>query len=255
MNPARPAPRTFGRAAPVRSRRCPEEGADPSQSPRGDQKERTGDGVGTRGPKTRTGKPKERQNKVVSNKTDKPSRSRSTPPGVARSTKRSSASHKIHAHDERNEAHGVTWSVIETRNFQDRSTGSWSRSWRRRVDGDQQGNPDSASPTTPAPVNSLCIRVKGGSHHWYGSIGDVITRDRQASRPTGATSRRAGRPGDRPDQEGDLAARTAPIAFDENAAVLIDAQNNRAVPASPDRSPANCVTRDFMKISLAPEVL
>ena len=79
---------------------------------------RTGDGVGTpRAEKTRTGKPKERQGKVVSNKTDKTitvqidtARRHPVYEKIVRQT------HKIHAHDEQNEANeGDVVRVIETR--------------------------------------------------------------------------------------------------------------------------------------------
>lgn len=80
--------------------------------------ERKGDGVGTpRAEKTRTGKPKERQGTVVSDKTDKTitvqidtARRHPVYEKIVRQT------HKIHAHDERNEAHeGDVVRVIETR--------------------------------------------------------------------------------------------------------------------------------------------
>ncbi|MBN8867650.1 MAG: 30S ribosomal protein S17 [Solirubrobacterales bacterium] len=80
--------------------------------------ERKGDGVGTpRAEKTRTGKPKERQGTVVSNKTDKTitvqidtARRHPVYEKIVRQT------HKIHAHDERNEANeGDVVRVIETR--------------------------------------------------------------------------------------------------------------------------------------------
>ncbi len=80
--------------------------------------ERKGDGVGSpRADKTRTGKPKERQGKVVSNKTDKTitvqidtARRHPVYEKIVRQT------HKIHAHDERNEANeGDVVRVIETR--------------------------------------------------------------------------------------------------------------------------------------------
>lgn len=79
---------------------------------------RKGDGVGTpRAEKTRTGKPKERQGTVVSNKTDKTitvqidsARRHPVYEKIVRQT------HKIHAHDERNEANeGDVVRVIETR--------------------------------------------------------------------------------------------------------------------------------------------
>ncbi len=79
---------------------------------------RKGDGIGTpRAEKTRTGKPKERQGTVVSDKTDKTitvridtARRHPVYEKIVRQT------HKIHAHDERNEANeGDVVRVIETR--------------------------------------------------------------------------------------------------------------------------------------------
>ena len=79
---------------------------------------RKGDGVGTpRAEKTRTGKPKERQGTVVSDKTDKTitvqidtARRHPVYEKIVRH------SHKIHAHDENNDAHeGDVVRVIETR--------------------------------------------------------------------------------------------------------------------------------------------
>ena len=79
---------------------------------------RKGDGTGTpRAEKTRTGKPKERQGTVVSDKTDKTitvqidtARRHPVYEKIVRQR------HKIHAHDERNEAHeGDVVRVIETR--------------------------------------------------------------------------------------------------------------------------------------------
>ncbi len=79
---------------------------------------RKGDGTGSpRAEKTRTGKPKERQGTVVSDKTDKTitvridtARRHPVYEKIVRQT------HKIHAHDERNEAHeGDVVRVIETR--------------------------------------------------------------------------------------------------------------------------------------------
>jgi len=103
----------------------------------------------------------------------------------------------------------------------------------------------------------LCIRVKGGSHRRYARIGDVITATvKQATPRSGVrkgevveavvvrTRKQLGR------EDGTY------IAFDENAAVLIDAQRNpRGTrifgPVARELRDAN-----FMKIvSLAPEVL
>ena len=75
----------------------------------------------------------------------------------------------------------------------------------------------------------LCIRVKGGSHRRYAGVGDVITATVKQATPRGGvrkgevvqavvvrTRKQLGR------------ADGTYIAFDENAAVLIDAQNNPA---------------------------
>jgi len=79
---------------------------------------RKGDGVGTPpAEKTRTGKPKERQGTVVSDKTDKTITVRiDTARRHPVYEKIVRHSHKIHAHDEANEAHeGDVVRVIETR--------------------------------------------------------------------------------------------------------------------------------------------
>ena len=73
----------------------------------------------------------------------------------------------------------------------------------------------------------LCIRVKGGSHRRYAGVGDVITATVKQATPHGGvrkgevvqavvvrTRKQLGR------------ADGTYIAFDENAAVLIDPQNN-----------------------------
>ena len=73
----------------------------------------------------------------------------------------------------------------------------------------------------------LCIRVKGGSHRRYAGVGDVITATVKQATPRGGirkgevveavvvrTRKQLGR------SDGTY------ISFDENAAVLIDPQNN-----------------------------
>ena len=73
----------------------------------------------------------------------------------------------------------------------------------------------------------LCIRVKGGSRRRYAFVGDTITATVKAANPNGTV------------KKGDVVTavivRTKKsfgrddgtyIAFDENAAVIIDAQNN-----------------------------
>lgn len=103
----------------------------------------------------------------------------------------------------------------------------------------------------------LCIRVKGGSHRKYGSIGDIITATVKQASPQGnvkkgevvqavivRTRKELGR------------ADGTYIAFDENAAVLIDAQNNPRGTRIFGPVARELRDRDFMKIiSLAPEVL
>ena len=103
----------------------------------------------------------------------------------------------------------------------------------------------------------LCIRVKGGSHRRYAHIGDVITATVKQATPRGGvrkgevvkavvvrTRKQLGR------------ADGTYIAFDENAAVLID--DNGAPRGTRIFGPVARELRDknFMRIvSLAPEVL
>src|SRR5918995_1068520 len=103
----------------------------------------------------------------------------------------------------------------------------------------------------------LCIRVKGGSHRRYAGIGDVITATVKQASPQGGirkgevvqavgvrTPKQLGRP------DGTY------IAFDENAAVLIDPQNNPRGTRIFGPVARELRERNFMKIvSLAPEVL
>jgi large subunit ribosomal protein L14 len=103
----------------------------------------------------------------------------------------------------------------------------------------------------------LCIRVMGGSRRRYATVGDTIVAAVKSATPNGAvkkgevvkavvvrTKKEFGRP------DGTY------IAFDENAAVIIDANKNpRGTrifgPVARELRDAN-----FMKIvSLAPEVL
>ena len=103
----------------------------------------------------------------------------------------------------------------------------------------------------------LCIRVKGGSKRRYARVGDVITATVKAATPQGAikkgevvqavvvrTKKQLGRP------DGTY------IAFDENAAVLIDPQLNPRGTRIFGPVARELRERNFMKIvSLAPEVL
>jgi len=103
----------------------------------------------------------------------------------------------------------------------------------------------------------LCIRVKGGSHRRYAAVGDVIVGTVKSATPQGSvkkgevvqavvvrTRRQLGR------KDGTY------IAFDENAAVLIDNANNPRGTRIFGPVARELRDRNFMKIvSLAPEVL
>jgi len=103
----------------------------------------------------------------------------------------------------------------------------------------------------------LCIRVLGGSRRRYATVGDVIVATVKAATPNGAikkgdvvtavvvrTKKEFGR------KDGTY------IAFDENAAVLIDNQNNPRGTRIFGPVARELRERNFMKIvSLAPEVL
>ena len=103
----------------------------------------------------------------------------------------------------------------------------------------------------------LCIRVKGGSKRRYARVGDVITATVKTATPQGAikkgevvqavvvrTKKAYGR------EDGTL------IAFDENAAVLIDPQGNPRGTRIFGPVARELRERNFMRIvSLAPEVL
>ncbi len=103
----------------------------------------------------------------------------------------------------------------------------------------------------------LCIRVRGGSHRRYAGVGDVIVGTVKQATPHGSvrkgevvnavvvrTRKQFGR------DDGTY------IAFDENAAVLIDPQNNPRGTRVFGPVARELRDRNFMKIvSLAPEVL
>ncbi len=103
----------------------------------------------------------------------------------------------------------------------------------------------------------LVIRVKGGSRRRYAGIGDVVTATVKQAIPQGSvrkgevvtavvvrTKKSYGR------NDGTY------IAFDENAAVLIDNQNNPRGTRIFGPVGRELRDRNFMKIiSLAPEVL
>jgi large subunit ribosomal protein L14 len=103
----------------------------------------------------------------------------------------------------------------------------------------------------------LCIRVRGGSRRRYAGVGDVIVGTVKSAAPHGAvrkgevvqavvvrTRRQFGR------KDGTY------IAFDENAAVLIDNASNPRGTRIFGPVARELRERNFMKIvSLAPEVL
>ncbi len=103
----------------------------------------------------------------------------------------------------------------------------------------------------------LCIRVSGGSKRRYASVGDIIVATVKVATPGGNV------------KKGDViravVVRTKKefgrkdgthIAFDENAAVIIDNQNNPRGTRIFGPVARELRDRNFMKIvSLAPEVL
>jgi len=103
----------------------------------------------------------------------------------------------------------------------------------------------------------LCIRIRGGSRRRYASVGDVIVATVKAATPGGGV------------KKGDVVravvVRTKKefgrkdgtyIAFDENAAVLIDNQGNPRGTRIFGPVARELREKNFMKIvSLAPEVL
>ncbi|MBA3301247.1 MAG: 50S ribosomal protein L14 [Thermoleophilaceae bacterium] len=103
----------------------------------------------------------------------------------------------------------------------------------------------------------LCIRVRGGSHRRYAGVGDVIVGTVKQATPQGAvkkgevvtavvvrTRKEFGR------EDGTY------IAFDENAAVILDQANNPRGTRIFGPVARELRDRNFMKIvSLAPEVL
>ena len=87
----------------------------------------------------------------------------------------------------------------------------------------------------------LCIQVRGGSRRRYAGVGDVIVGTVKQATPQGSVKKgevvnavvvRTRKPFGRDDG--------TYIAFDENAAVLIDAQNNPRGTRIFGRSPASC---------------
>jgi large subunit ribosomal protein L14 len=103
----------------------------------------------------------------------------------------------------------------------------------------------------------LCIRVAGGSHRRDAGVGDVIVGTGKLAIPHGSVKTgEVGKAGVvRTKKEFGRDDGTY-IAFDENAAVLIDAQNNPRGTRIFGPVARELRDRNFMKIvSLAPEVL
>ena len=113
------------------------------------------------------------------------------------------------------------------------------------------------SPTTRAPARSSAFASRGGSRRRYARVGDVITAtvkngDAGGHRQEGRGRHRRGRA----DEEVLRPRRRDLIAFDENAAVIIDDSNNPRGTRIFGPVARELRERNFMKIvSLAPEVL
>jgi len=103
----------------------------------------------------------------------------------------------------------------------------------------------------------LCIRVMGGHYRRYASVGDVITATVKSAQPNGQVKKgevvkavvvRVAKEYRRPDGSN--------IRFDDNAAVVINNQNNPRGTRIFGPVARELRERNFMKIvSLAPEVL
>ena len=90
----------------------------------------------------------------------------------------------------------------------------------------------------------LTIRVAGGSHRKYASVGDVISATVKVAQPGGQVKKgevvravvvRVAKEYRRRDG--------STIRFDENAAVLINPRATPGAPASSGRSPVSCARR------------
>ena len=103
----------------------------------------------------------------------------------------------------------------------------------------------------------LCIRVRGGSHRRYAGVGDIIVATVKAASPQGTV------------KKGDVVKAVVVrtkfstrrddgtlISFDDNAAVIIDANKNPRGTRIFGPVARELRERNYMKIvSLAPEVL
>ena len=163
---------------------------------------------------------------------------------------------KLHAHDESNDAGTVTpFAPGSAARCRAASAGASSKCWSVPKEFENETRLKVADNTGAREI--LCIRVQGGSCRRYAGVGDVITATVKQANPQGTvkkgevvkavvvrTKKEFGR------DDGTY------IAFDENAAVIIDAQN--APRGTRIFGPVARELRDggFMRIvSLAPEVL
>jgi large subunit ribosomal protein L14 len=103
----------------------------------------------------------------------------------------------------------------------------------------------------------MCIKVLGGSRRRYAAVGDVIVASVKEATPGGTVKKkdvvravvvRAAKPYSRPDGSS--------IRFDENAAVILDAEQNPRGTRIFGPVGRELRDRGFMRIvSLSPEVL
>jgi len=103
----------------------------------------------------------------------------------------------------------------------------------------------------------LCIRIKGGSHRRYARVGDTIVGTVKAATPGGAVKKGEVVTAVVVRCKKELGRKDGTyIAFDENAAVLIDAAKNPRGTRIFGPVARELRDKSFMKIvSLAPEVL
>lgn len=103
----------------------------------------------------------------------------------------------------------------------------------------------------------LCIRIKGGSHRRYARVGDTIVGTVKVASPGGAVKKGEVVTAVVVRCKKELGRKDGTyIAFDENAAVLIDAAKNPLGTRIFGPVARELRDKSFMKIvSLAPEVL
>ena len=208
-------------------------------------------------PESEFGRRQERQGTVVSDRGDKTIVVKvDTIKAHPRYKKVVRRSKKFHAHDEQNQAKiGDVVKIIETRPI------SKTKNWRLAEilevgEVIQQESRLRVADNTGAR-EILCIRVMGGSKRRYARVGDVIVGTVKSATPQGTVKKgevvravvvRTKKPYGRNDG--------TQIAFDENAAVIIDAARNPRGTRIFGPVARELREKNFMKIvSLAPEVL